>query len=355
MKTPDRIELMARDLGLLPTTVVGSYPQPDSLIDRGALTKVPRLRLPNVWKVPEQELAAAQDDATIAAIRDQEQAGVDIVTDGEIRRQSYSNHFSNALAGIDDEPGIVTISNDGRSFGVEVPDFSSEVGRLGPVEVENARFLKAHTDRVTKMTLPGPFTMAQQAVTSFYPSKRELALALADAVREEIVDLFAAGVDIVQIDEPWMQRFPDDARSYGVEVVNRALDGVEGTVALHICFGYAATVSAKPSRYSFLSELEDTPIDHVSIESAQPHLDLSSLAGILPSKRLAVGVIDLSDPEVESPETVAERIAALLEVVPAERLMLAPDCGMKFLSRETSLGKLTALAAGAEIARARIS
>jgi 5-methyltetrahydropteroyltriglutamate--homocysteine methyltransferase len=346
---------MARDFGLLPTTVVGSYPQPDALIDRGALEKVPRVRLPNVWKVPREQLAAAQDDATIAAIRDQEQAGVDIVSDGEMRRESYSNHFSNALAGIDEQVGTVTISNDGHSFGVEVPDFSSAVRRLAPVEVENARFLNAHTDRVTKMTLPGPFTMAQQAVTSFYPSRRELALALADAVRAEIVDLFAAGIDIVQIDEPWMQRFPEDARSYGVEVVNRALDGVDGTVALHICFGYAATVSAKPSRYDFLAELEDTPLDHISIEGAQPQLDLSSLAGILPSKRLAVGVIDLSNPQVESPETVADRITRLLEVIPAERLMLAPDCGMKFLPRNTALGKLTALARGAEIARARLS
>jgi 5-methyltetrahydropteroyltriglutamate--homocysteine methyltransferase len=346
---------MAKDLGLLPTTVVGSYPQPDSLIDRSALEKVPRLRLPNVWKVPAEQLTAAQDEATVAAIRDQEQAGVDIVTDGEIRRESYSNHFSNALAGIDEQPGIVTITNDGRSFGVEVPNFSSEVARLAPVEVGNARFLEAHTDRVTKMTLPGPFTMAQQAVTSFYPDKRELALALADAVRAEMIDLFAAGIDIVQLDEPWMQRFPDDARAYGVEVLNRALDGVDGTVALHICFGYAATVNAKPSRYDFLAEFEDTPLDHISIEGAQPHLDLSSLAGILPTKRLAVGVVDLSDPEVESPEMVAERVTALLDVIPAERLMLAPDCGMKFLPRDRALGKLTALAEGTELVRNRLT
>lgn len=346
---------MARDLGLLPTTVVGSYPQPDSLIDRSALEKVPRLRLRDVWKIPADALAAAQDDATVAAIRDQEEAGVDIVTDGEIRRESYSNHFSGALTGIDELPGTVTIANDGRSFGVEVPDFSSAVRRLGPVEVDSARFLIAHTDRVTKVTLPGPFTMAQQAVTSFYPDRRELALALADAVREEIVDLFAAGVDIVQIDEPWMQRFPGDARSYGVEVINRALNGVDGTVALHICFGYAATVNAKPSSYAFLAELDDTPLDQISIEAAQPRLDPNSLVGMLPSKMLAVGVLDLSDPVVESAETVAERIARLLEVVPAERLMLAPDCGMKFLSRDTALGKLTALARGAEIARTRLT
>lgn len=342
---------MKNDLGLIPTMVVGSYPQPDSLIDRSALEKVPRLRRPDVWKLPPAALAAALSEATVAAIRDQEQAGIDIVTDGEIRRESYSNHFSSALAGIDARPGIVTITNDGHSFDIQVPDFSSEVKRVTPVEAENARFLTAHTDRVTKMTLPGPFTMAQQAVTSFYSSKRELALALADAVREEAMDLFSAGIDIVQLDEPWMQRFPDEARSYGVEVLNRALDGVAGTVGLHICFGYAATVNDKPSRYAFLADLDATPLDHISIEAAQPRLDLSSLAGILPSKRLAVGVLDLSDPAVESPEAVAERITRLLEVIPAERLMLAPDCGMKFLSRETALGKLTALASGAAMVR----
>ncbi len=346
---------MRRDLGLLPTTVVGSYPQPDHLIDRNALEKVPRVRQPAVWKVPPADLAAAQDEATIAAITDQEQAGITVVTDGEIRRESYSNHFANALAGIDERSGTVTITNDGRTLEVQVPDFSSEVRRLAPVEVDNARFLKAHTDRVTKMTLPGPFTMAQQAVTSFYPSKRELALALADAVRDEVVDLFAEGIDIVQLDEPWMQRFPDDARAYGVEVINRALEGVSGTVALHICFGYAATVSTKPSHYTFLAELEDTPLDHVSIEAAQPRLDVSSLAGILPSKRIAVGVLDLSDPEVESPETVAERVTRVLQAIERERLMVAPDCGMKFLPRETALGKLRALALGTEIVRQRVT
>jgi 5-methyltetrahydropteroyltriglutamate--homocysteine methyltransferase len=346
---------MRKELGLLPTMVVGSYPQPDSLVDRSALQKVPRVRQPDVWKVPSADLATAQDEATVAAIRDQEQAGIDIVSDGEIRRESYSNHFSNALTGIDERTGTVTITNDGHSLDVQVPDFSSAVRRLTPVEIDNASFLTSHTDRLTKMTLPGPFTMAQQAVTSFYANRRELALALADAVREEIADLFAAGIDIVQIDEPWLQRFPDDARAYGVEVVNRALDGIDAPVALHTCFGYAATVSTKPGHYGFLAELEDTPLHHISIEAAQPQLELGSLAGILPSKRLAVGVIDLSDPAIESPQAVADRITRLLEVVPAERLMLAPDCGMKFLPRDTALGKLDALARGAEIVRASLA
>lgn len=346
---------MNRDLPLLPTMVVGSYPQPDELIDRGALAKVPRMRMPNVWKLPEPQLAEAQNDATLTAIRDQESSGVDIITDGEIRRESYSNHFSNALAGIDEHSGMVTISNDGSAFGVEVPNFSSAVSRLSPVELDNARFLTANTDRVTKMTLPGPFTMAQQAVTSFYRDRRELALALADAVREEIIDLLAAGIDIVQLDEPWMQRFPDDAREFGVEVINRALDGVDGTVALHICFGYAATVKAKPHSYAFLGELEDTPLDHISIEGAQPRLDIDSLKGVLPSKRLAVGVLDLSDPEPESAQTIADRITRLLRVIPPERLMLAPDCGMKFLARQTALDKLTAMAEGAAIVRAQLA
>jgi 5-methyltetrahydropteroyltriglutamate--homocysteine methyltransferase len=338
---------MTAELGLLPTTVVGSYPQPDWLIDRDGLEEVPRLRMPEVWRVEAALLSTAQDDAVRLALRDQELAGVDIVTDGEIRRESYSNNFANALAGLAEDRGTVEITVDGGPREVPVPCFSGPVRRIAPVEVANARFLVENTDRTTKMTLPGPFTMAQQAVTSFYPSRRELSLALADAVREEIAELFAAGVDVVQLDEPWMQRFPDEARRYAVEVLNRALDGVDGTVALHMCFGYAAAVRDKPSRYSFLAELEGTPIDHISIEAAQPRLDLSTLAGILPSKRLVVGVLDLADPAVESPETVAQRIERILETVSAERLIVGPDCGMKFLPRETAFRKLQAMVDGA--------
>jgi 5-methyltetrahydropteroyltriglutamate--homocysteine methyltransferase len=342
-------------LGLLPTTVVGSYPQPEWLINRKGLEKVPRVRVPDVWRIEPELLEAAQRDATVVAIHAQVLAGVDIITDGEIRRESYSNHFSNALSGIDDQPGVVEVTVNGERREVPVPSFTGEVRRVAPVEVDNARFLRSQTDRVAKVTLPGPFTMSQQAVTSCYADAEELAMALADALNAEIKDLHAAGVDLVQLDEPWMERFPEPARRYGVKTVNRTLDGVDGPVALHICFGYAAAVSDKPSRYHYLAELEDTDLDHILIEAAQPRLDMSSLAGILTTKKVSVGVLDLSDPTVESPETVAERIERALEVIGPERLMIGPDCGMKFLAADTAYGKLAAMVQGAAIVRRQLS
>jgi 5-methyltetrahydropteroyltriglutamate--homocysteine methyltransferase len=341
---------------LLPTTVVGSYPQPDWLIDRAQLQKVPRVRMPQVWRVPEPWLDAAQDDATIVAIRDQERAGVDIVTDGEIRRESYSSRFSNALSGVDDEPGIVRTVVDGEEWQIPVPLFSGPIRRTGPVEVEDVAFLRANTDRQIRITLPGPFTMSQLAATTHYADREEMAMDLAAAVNEEILDLHAAGADVVQLDEPWMERFHEEAKRYGVKVLDRALAGVEGMTAVHICFGYGLVVGdGKPRAYHFLEELEDTSVDHVSIETAQSGLDLSTLSGILPSKRIAVGVLDLGDERVETPEAVAARIEAALEVIPAERLIVAPDCGMKYLSRAAAFGKLQAMVAGADLVRARLT
>jgi 5-methyltetrahydropteroyltriglutamate--homocysteine methyltransferase len=344
------------DLPLLPTTVVGSYPQPAWLIDRSRLVKVPRVRMPEAWRIPQEDLHEAQHAATIVAIHEQERAGVHIVTDGEARRESYSNHFANAITGIDDEPGIVKVMNGDVLMEIPVPSFTAEVERRTPVEVDNARFLIDHAANVTKVTVPGPFTMAQQAVSSFYPDTEALAMALAAVVNEEIRDLFAAGVDIVQLDEPWMQRFPDDARRFGLRALGRALDDVSGPVALHMCFGYAAAVSRdKPSRYSFLEELEDSAVDHISIEAAQPRLDLSSLEGILPSKRLVVGVVDLADPEVEPVDTIVDRIERAVEVVGPERLMVGPDCGMKFVPPDVAFGKLQAMAQAADIVRGRLT
>jgi 5-methyltetrahydropteroyltriglutamate--homocysteine methyltransferase len=343
---------------LLPTMVVGSYPQPDWLIDREKLsTFVPRTRVPELWRIPERWLEQAQDDATIVAIRDMERAGVDIISDGEIRRESYSNKFSNALAGLDRErEGKLTLTNAGRTVNVPVPLFSGPVRRLAPVEVRDVAFLRAHTDRQIKITLPGPFTMSEQSETSYHRDREALAMELAAAVNDEVKDLFAAGADIVQLDEPWMQRFPERAKQYGVKVVNRALDGVigsnEGTTAIHICFGYAAVVPQKPSTYSFLTELEDSVVGQVSIEAAQPRLDLAVLRD-LPGKVMVVGVIDLGDRNIETPDVVAARIDAALKHVGAERLAIAPDCGMKYLPREVAFGKLKAMVEGARLVRAR--
>jgi 5-methyltetrahydropteroyltriglutamate--homocysteine methyltransferase len=334
---------------LFPTSLVGSYPQPEWLIDRERLSKqVPRVRVHDLWLIPENHLESAQDAATLLAIRDQERAGLDIVCDGEQRRESYSNRFATALEGIDlDNPGT-TINRTGKT--IPVPRVAGPIRRKHPVELRDVQFLRANTDRAIKATVPGPFTMGKQAQDDFYGDEEAVAMDYAAAVNEEIKDLFAAGADIVQIDEPWMQQHPDKARQYGLKTLQRALDGVTGTVAIHLCFGYAAVVHEKPSGYSFLAELEAAPVHQVSIEAAQPKLDLSVLDR-LPSKTIILGVIDLADPVVETPETVADRIRAALRVVRAERLVIAPDCGMKYLPRPIAFAKMKAMVEGARIVR----
>ncbi len=340
---------------LLPTTVVGSYPQPDWLIDRDTLRKrVPaRWRAREMWRIPEQWLEQAQDDATIVAIHDLERAGVDIISDGEIRRESYSNRFANALAGVDpDHPGE-GLNRRGKPD--IVPLVSGKIRRLAPVEVRDLAFLRAHTSRMTKLTIPGPFTMSQQAQNAYYPDEEALAMDYAVAVNEEIKDLFAAGADVVQIDEPYIQAWPDKARKFAVRALNRALEGVRGITAVHLCFGYGHYVKEKKEPgYAFLRELEECVTDQVSIEAAQPKLDLSVLKD-LPSKTIMLGVLDLGDPQIESAETVAGRIRAALKFVPPARLVIAPDCGMKYLAREIAFGKLKAMVEGTKIVRAELT
>jgi 5-methyltetrahydropteroyltriglutamate--homocysteine methyltransferase len=337
---------------LIPTTVVGSYPQPRWLIDREALGgKVPRVRAPEIWRIPAALLEEAQDDATRLAIRDMERAGIDIITDGEMRRESYSNRFATALEGIDiDNPGT-TLNRSGQP--IPVPRIAGPIRRRGAVEVRDVLFLKSHTSRKTKITLPGPFTMAQQAQDDYYRDEEAAAMAFAAAVNEEIRDLKAAGADVIQIDEPWLQARHDRAARYGVKAINRALEGIEGTTVVHLCFGYAAAVKEKPSGYSFLPQLADSRATQISIEAAQPNLDLGVLRELAP-KTVMLGVLDLADPKVESAETVAGRIRAGLAHVPPERLVAAPDCGMKYLPRETAFGKLKALAEGAALVRRRL-
>jgi 5-methyltetrahydropteroyltriglutamate--homocysteine methyltransferase len=339
---------------LLPTTLVGSYPQPDWLIDRTKLAGrfPPRVRARELWRVAPEWLEEAQDDATRLAIRDQERAGLDIVTDGEMRRESYSNRFATALEGVDiDNPGT-TLDRSGHPN--PVPRVVGRIRRKHPVEVRDVQFLRANTDRMIKMTVPGPFTMAQQAQNDFYDDEKALALDYAAAVNEEIKDLFAAGADIVQVDEPYMQARPEKARRYGVEALDRALDGVGGTTALHICFGYAAIIHERPSGYSFLPELERSAVRQVSVETAQSALDCAVLAK-LPTKSILLGVLDLADRSVETPETVAARIRRALPHVAPERLVVAPDCGLKYLPRDVAFGKMQAMVAGARIVRAELA
>ena len=338
---------------LFPTSLVGSYPQPEWLIDRVKLSKqVPRVRVDDLWLVAPDKLEAAQDDATVLAIRDQERAGLDIISDGEQRRESYSNRFATALDGIDIEnPGTV-INRSGKP--IPVPRVIGPIKRRHAVELRDLKVLRANTDRQIKATVPGPFTMGKQAQDDYYKDEEAVALAYAEAVNAEIKDLFAAGADVVQIDEPWMQQHPDKARQYGLKALDRALDGVTGTVAVHLCFGYAAVVHDKPSGYSFLSELEGSKAQQVSIEAAQPKLDLKVLRE-LPSKTIILGVIDLADKAVETPQVVADRIRRALAHIPADRVVVAPDCGMKYLPRAVAFGKMNAMAEGAAVVRREIA
>jgi 5-methyltetrahydropteroyltriglutamate--homocysteine methyltransferase len=335
---------------LFPTTLVGSYPQPEWLIDRTKLAGrfPPRVRARELWRIPDAFLAEAQDDATILAIRAQEDAGLDIITDGEIRRESYSNRFATALEGVDiDNPGSAL---DRSGHPNPVPRIVGRIRRKHPVEVEDLKFLKRHTRRPVKMTVPGPFTMSQQAQNAFYPGEEAAAMDYAAAVNAEIKDLFAAGADIVQIDEPYMQARPEKARQYGLKALNAALDGVDGTTAVHICFGYAAIIHERPSGYSFLPELAACACRQVSIETAQSGLDCAVLA-TLPGKKIMVGCLDLNDMTVESPQTVVARIKRALPYVAKEDVILAPDCGMKYLPRDVADGKLRAMVEAARLLR----
>jgi 5-methyltetrahydropteroyltriglutamate--homocysteine methyltransferase len=340
-------------LPFLPCTIVGSYAQPDWLIDRDKLKGrfPPRTRARELWRVDQAYLHEAQDDATRIAIQDQERAGLDIVSDGEIRRESYSNHFATALDGVDlDNPGRALDRSGEEVF---VPRIVGPIRRRGPVGVEDVKFLRANTDRAIKFTVPGPFTMAQQAQNDHYASIREAALGYAAAVNEEIRDLFAAGADVVQIDEPYMQARPDAAREYGIEVLNRALDGVSGTTCVHICFGYAALIHERPEGYSFLPELAAACCDQLSIETGQSNLDCTVLEA-LPDKTILLGVLDLSSNDVESVETIKARVRRALDHVDPQRVILAPDCGMKYLTREAAFGKLAAMARAASELREEI-
>jgi 5-methyltetrahydropteroyltriglutamate--homocysteine methyltransferase len=339
---------------LLPTTVVGSYPQPDWLVDRDALKGrfVPRVRAPELWRMQGELLEQAQDDATILAIRDMERAGIDIITDGEVRRESYSNRFALALDGIDgDNPAQIV----GRTGAItSVPRVVAPISRRGPVELRDAMFLRANTDLPAKITLPGPFTMSMQVKDEYYGDPEELAMAYAVAVNQELRDLKAAGMDVVQLDEPWMQARPEQAARFGVRALNRALEGIPAPVTVHLCFGYAQVVHDKPSGYSFLPQLADSIAQQISIEAAQPKLDLGVLRE-LSGKTILLGSLDLGRLTPEQPQEVAALARRALEFVAPERLVLAPDCGMKYLSRELAFAKLKAMAEGAAIVRRELA
>ncbi len=345
---------MTMPLPLLPTSLVGSYAQPDWLIDRQKLAGrfPPRVRALELWRVAPEWLEQAQDDATLLAIRDQERAGLDIITDGEMRRESYSNRFATALEGVDiDNPGTAL---DRSGHPNPVPRVAGKIRRKHPVQVRDLQFLRANTDRRIKITVPGPFTMAQQAQNDYYENEEALALDYAAAVNEEIKDLFAAGADIVQMDEPYMQARPQKAAQYALKTLRRALDGVTGTTAIHLCFGYAAIIHERPSGYSFLPELAESAVQQISIETAQSKLDCSVLEK-LRGKTVILGVLDLSTAEVETPETVAARIRRALPFVAPERLVVAPDCGLKYLPRDAAFGKMKAMVEGARLVRSELA
>ena len=339
---------------LLPTTVVGSYPQPDWLVDRARLEQhgVPRVHAHDIWRVPEAHRAEAQDDATIVAIREMERIGIDIVSDGEMRRESYSNYFGLAVEGLDTVNIGSVIGANGRA--TPVARVVGKIRRKEPVERRDAEFLVRHATHATKITVPGPFTLAQQVQNEFYADEAELAMDYAVAINEELRELKATGVDVVQIDEPWVRAAPEKAARYGIAAMNRALDGITGPTAVHICLGYGHLVRNKPSGYAFLPQLADSLATQVSLEAAQPRLDLGVLRE-LSQKTILLGVLDLGDPAVETAEVVAARLRLALQHIPAERLVAAPDCGMKYLPRATAFGKLRALAEGAAIVRRELA
>jgi 5-methyltetrahydropteroyltriglutamate--homocysteine methyltransferase len=337
----------------LTTSVVGSYPQPSWLIDREALGShsVPRVRVAGAWRVPEPYLEEAQDDATRLAVRDMERAGIDTITDGEMRRESYSNRFATALDGIDAERPATIATRSGDRV---VPRVVGPVRWRGPVEVRDVEFLRAYTDHTIKITLPGPFTMAQQAANEAYDDFDALVMDFATAVNQEAGALQAAGADVIQLDEPWLRNDPEGARRIAVRAIDAAFAGLTAITAVHMCFGYAAVVGAKDrNRYEFLGELADCSAQQISVEAAQPRLDLGQLSD-LAGKTILVGVLDLGDPQAETPAVVAQRVRAALAYVPAERLVPAPDCGMKYLPRALAFAKLTALTAGAALVNAEL-
>jgi len=339
---------------ILPTTVVGSYPQPEWLVNRAVLSQgVPRIRLKEIWRVAEEFLEQAQDDATLIAIRDMERAGIDIITDGEMRRESYSNRFATALEGVDsDRPGTI-INRAGRR--TMVPRVTGPIRRTHAVELRDMQFLRRNTDRLAKITLPGPFTLAQQCKNEFYRDDEEMALDFAAAVNEEAHDLQAAGADVIQLDEPWLRNDPQAAERYAVKVIDRALAGVSVATAVHLCFGYAQVVGRhKPSAYSFLPQLADSVVRQISIESAQPKLDLAVLSE-LSNKQIILGVVNLAEHEIETVEVIVNRLNAGLRYVSADRLIAAPDCGMKYLARDVAFGKLKALSSAAARVRQQLS
>lgn len=338
---------------ILPTSLVGSYAQPDWLIDREKLRGrfPPRVRARELWRIDPRFLEEAQDDATLLAIWDQERAGLDIITDGEVRRESYSNRFATALEGVQIDPPGTALDRSGHPN--PVPLIVGKVRRKNPIGVRDVGFLRSHTDRRIKATVPGPYTMSQQAQNAYYDSEEEMTLDYAAAVNEEIRDLFAAGADIVQIDEPYMQARPEKAREYGLKALERALDGVTGTRAIHLCFGYAAIIHDRPPAYSFLTELAGSSVDQISIETAQCGLDCSVLRELAP-KTVILGVIDLSTHTVETPEVVASRIRRGLEHIDARRVVVAPDCGLKYLPRDVAFGKMESLVSAAAIVRSEL-
>jgi 5-methyltetrahydropteroyltriglutamate--homocysteine methyltransferase len=341
---------LSTTLPILPTTLVGSWPQPSWLIDRARLdSHLPvRVTAADLWLIDEGHLAEAQADAIALAVHEQDRLGLDIVTDGEVRRESYSNRFATALDGLDlDRPGQAV---DRTGMTVPVPRVVGPIRRVRPVEVDVVARIRRHTDKPLKVTIPGPFTMGQQAQDDFYGDDAELALAYAAAVNGEVLDLFAAGADIVQLDEPYVQARPEAARRHAVAAIDRALQGATGTTVLHVCFGYGRHVADKPAGYDFLAELDSCRADELSIEAAQPRLDLGVLDD-LPTKRVHVGVLDLRDTAVESTDVVSSRIRAALEHLPPERLVIAPDCGCKYLARDVAWGKIAAMVSAARRVR----
>jgi 5-methyltetrahydropteroyltriglutamate--homocysteine methyltransferase len=338
---------------MLTTTIAGSLPKPSWLAKPGVLWAP--------WSLSDASLAEGKRDAVRLALREQEEAGIDIVTDGEQSRQHFVHGFLEAIEGVD-FTRRVTIGIRADRYKAEVPTVTSSIARRRPVHADEVKFARAHTTRKLKFTVPGPMTIVDTLADEFYRDRRRLAMEFARVINEEARELVALGLDVLQLDEPAFNVYMDDARSWGIEAIHRAIDGLSCKTAVHICYGYGikanvdwkSTLGAEWRQYEqTFPALAASRIDQVSIECANSKVPLA-LLGLLRGKDVMVGVIDVATDAIETPAQVAATIRSVLPFVPPERLYPCTNCGMVPLGRDVAMDKLRALAAGAALVRGEL-
>mgnify|MGYP002735679420 CR=1 FL=1 len=338
---------------ILPTSTAGSLPKPSWLAEPEQLW--------SPWKLEGDNLAEAKQDALLVALKEQETAGIDIISDGEQTRQHFVTTFIEHLQGVDFEKRETVRIRD--RYDASVPTVCDEVARIKPVFVEDAKFLRQHTDRPIKWALPGPMTMIDTLYDAHYKSREKLAWEFATILNQEAKELEAAGVDIIQFDEPAFNVFFDDVNDWGIATLERAIEGLKCETAVHICYGYGIkantdwkkTLGSEWRQYEeFFPKLQQSKIDIISLECHNSHVPISLLE-LIRGKKVMVGAIDVATNTIETPEEVADTLRKALEFVDADKLYPCTNCGMAPLARDVARGKLHALSAGAEIIRRELS